>query len=246
MESNTYKLMPQKIRGTWSIYIIIIGIFLLFYDTKLAFLVTLLGAILFYRFKTDANNLSAFNFNLALRFYSQGVSNKVKSLLNNAIVYNEKNREAYFFLGCVLFDEGDYTNALRYLIQGGAEKMEDPSLVYVLGRCYFHIEEYEKAIKYLSSIEYNKDTEYERARLYTLGKAYFEIKEYEKAKECFDKFTYEYEELKGEALEYVYYVGATYYFLKDTEKAKEYLSKVIEVDRCYKDVATYGKELNLI
>lgn len=245
MDSNTYKIKQQKFHGSWAMYIVLAGVVLCFVNFRIAICVSLVGLILMYRFKSNPDNLSAFSYNLALKHYHQGQLTKVKGLLKNSINYNKMNKDAYFFLGCVYFDEKDYTNALNYLTKGGADKVNDPSLVYVLGRCHFHVEQYSKAIEYLTKIEYAEKSQFETGRLYTLGKAYFEMEEYQQAVECFDKIDYAVDELKGESLEYSYYLGITYYYVDRDSEAKDIITKVFEADKCYKNIDIYAKEIGL-
>lgn len=246
MESNTYKLKPKKLKGMWALYIVILGVMLLFINTKLALPITTAGALLMFKYKNDPKNLSIFNYNLALKLYSKNELSKVKGLLKNAIEYDNNNKEALLFLGTLLFDGKDYTNALKFLSKGEADKVNDPSLVYILGRCYFHVEEYDKAIDYLTRIEYADASDFERGRLYTLARSYFENKDYENACTTFDKFTYESEELKGESLEYYYYLGVTYYYVNRLDKAKDIIKRVYDTDCHYKDIKTYAEEIELV
>lgn len=246
MESNTYKLRLQKLKGTWTTYVFIIGIALTFLNRYIGLGIIVIALALFFKYKKDPDNLSSLYYNLALNTYSKGDSKQAKTALNNSIAYNKQNKEAYFFLGCLCFDEKDYTNALNYLKLGGVDEVKDPSLTYVLGRCYFHVEDYNKSIEYLEMISYDGIEALEKERLFTLGKAYCEEENYDKGYEYLNTANLPMDELKGDALEYCYYLGVASYNTDRDEEAKGLLSKVYEKDKYYKYIDVYAKEIPLV
>ena len=63
-------------------------------------------------------------YNYAIKTLQGGDANKAKAALTKAISLNSCNKEAYFFLGCLYFDEQDYTNALEYFKLGGVDGCE--------------------------------------------------------------------------------------------------------------------------
>ena len=242
MENSTYKLKLQKIKGSWTIYLFTLGIAGFFLDFRLALSLILLGLALTIKYKNNPENKSALFYNYALTLYNKGDISKAKDSLNNAIFYKKDNKDAYFFLGCICFDQQDFTNALTYLKRGGADKVNDPSLVYVLGRCYFHGDNYEKAIEYLSMITYENNEAMENERLKYLGYAACESEQYELAYDSLSKVKIDLEDMKSDALEYCYYYGETCYYTDRDDKAKEYLGKVFEKDPHYKYIDTFSKE----
>lgn len=242
METNTYKLKFQKIKGTWTTYVFILGVGAMFLDTRLAIALILVGLALSIKFKNDPNNNSAMYYNYALTLYAKKEYNKAKTSLENAIHYKKDNKEAYFFLGCLHFDEKDYKNALVYLKRGGIEEIQDPSLVYVLGKCYYHTDDFENAIKYLSMISYDGNESMEKERLLALGFAYCESEEFELGYNALEKVKINIEEIDKDNIEYVYYYGVCAYNCDEDELAKSLLSKVYEKDRYYKYIDVYAKE----
>ncbi len=243
MESNTYKLKLQKVKGTWTTYLFVLGIGAFFLDWRLGVAIVLVGVAFTIKFKNDPDNNSALFYNYALTLYSKGDAKKAKDALNNAVYYRKDNKEAYFFLGCLYFDEKDYTNALTYLKRGGVDKVKDPSLTYVLGRCYYHTENYKEAIKYLTMITYEGNEYLENERLTALGYAACEAEEYELAYDSLSKVKIDLNEIKGDALEYCYYYGEACYYTDRDEEAKEYLGKVYEKDHYYKYIDVFSKEI---
>lgn len=115
-----------------------------------------------------------------------------------------------------------------------------------MGRCYFHTEDYEKAIKYLTMITYEGNDALEKERLFTLGKAYCENEDYENSYDALEKANLNIDELKGDSLEYCYYYGVACYHTDRDEKAKELLAKVYEKDKYYKYIDVYAKEIPLV
>lgn len=243
MESSTYKIGFQKVKGGWVNYIMFLGIAFLFSNKYIGMAILVADIVFTVVYKNLNSNKSAVSFNYALRNMNEGNSKEAKELLKEAIEYDKLNREAYFLLGCILFDEKDYKNALDYLKRGHVDEVKDPSLHYVLGICYFHIENYEKSIEYLESLSYEGNDKEENKRLCVLGKAYAELEDYNKAYDILKNLNVEMDELKGEALEYCYYLGISAYFTERMVEAKELLLKVNEVDNAYKNIDLYIKNL---
>lgn len=245
MESNTYKIKLQKIKGSWVTYVFMLAAGLLFFNKILALAAVLIGLALMIKYKKDPYNTSAIYYNFAIKLYGEKDFTKAKQALATAINYNKENKDAYFFLGCILFDEKDYKNALTYLKQGGAEEINDPSLVFVLGRCYYHEGNYEKAINLLEMITYDGLEYLERERLFALGRSYVEIEEYEKAVVALEKSNISLEELKGDSLEYAYYLAVAYFHTENDVKANEFINRVYETDKYYKFIDVYAKEIGI-
>ena len=245
LENSTYKLKLQKLKGTWVTYVILAGIGLFFLNKVIGIGVILMGIALIIMVKKDPENTSALYYNMAFNLYNKGDKIKAKQSLLAAINYNKLNKQAYFFLGCIYFDEKDYTNALTFLKKGGVDDIKDPSLIYVLGRCYYHEENYEKAINYLEMINYEGIEQLEKERLFTLGKAYSEIDNYVKAVEALEMADLHIDELKGDSLEYCYYLAVAYYNIDKDSEAKELIQKVYEVDRHYKYIDIYAKQIGI-
>lgn len=244
MESNTYKIKLQKLKGTTVTYLFVIGVFCLFVNKTIAICILLVALLLFFRYRKDPNNASALYHNLAINLYNKGEIAQAKQALKTSINYNKANRDAYFFLGCILFDEKDYKNALDNLVLGGAKEINDASLVYVLGICYYHVDDFDNCIKYLERISYDKMEPLEKQRLVTLGKAYAEKENYEKAYDILNKLDFSSEELKGDVLEYYYYLAVSSYYV-DGEEAKELVEKIYNIDSKYKFIDVYAKELGI-
>lgn len=245
MEKSTYKVKYQKLKGGWVSYILMISIAVSFFSSYGGIAIGAVGVILFLKFKRDPENNSAMYYNYAIKTLQGGDAKKAKAALTQAIQLNRYNKEAYFFLGCLYFDEQDYTNALEYLKLGGVEEAKDPSLTFALGRCYYHIENYNTSVKYLEMVEYQEGSKLEKDRLFTLGRAYSELEEYEKSLEALEKADMNMDELKGESLEYCYFFGIACYHLDKDKEAREYIKKVFEVDKVYKFVDLYAKNLGL-
>ena len=245
MEKSTYKVKHQTLKGGWVNYLLMASIALTFLNYYAGIGIAAIGIILSIKLKKDPENNSAMYYNYAIKTLQTGDANKAKSALAKAISLNSCNKEAYFFLGCVYFDEQDYTKALEYFKLGGVEEAKDPSLTFALGRCYYHVENYEISVRYLEMVEYQEGSKFEKDRLFTLGRAYSELKEYEKSLEALEKADIKMDELKGESLEYCYFVGIACYHLDKDKEAREYIKKVFDVDKIYKYVDLYAKNLGL-
>jgi tetratricopeptide (TPR) repeat protein len=245
LEKSSYKVNFQKLKGGWVVYLLLISVVLSFINTIAGIVVGTFGVMLFLKFKKDPENNSALYYNYAIKTLQGGDVTRAKASLTQAISLNKYNKEAFFFLGCLYFDEQDYTNALEYLKLGGIDEIRDPSLTFVLGRCYYHIENFKTSVKYLEMIEYQEGSEMEKQRLFTLGRAYSELEEYEKSFKVLEKVKMNLEELKGDSLEYCYFFGVACYHLDKDKEARDYIQKVFDVDRVYKYVDLYAKNIGL-
>lgn len=245
MEKSTYKVKFQTLKGGWVIYLLIGSIVLSFLNTYLGLGVGIISVILFLKFKRDPENNSAMYYNYAIKTLQGGDVKKAEACLTQSISLNPDNKESYIFLGCLSFDEQDYTKALEYLKLGGIDELKDPSLTFVLGRCYYHTENYKISVKHLEMIEYQEGSELENQRLFTLGRAYSELEEYEKSFQALEKVNMNIDVLKGEALEYCYFIGIACYHLDKDEEARKYITKVFDVDRVYKYVDLYARNIGI-
>lgn len=234
-----YKIGYQNIKGKWSLYFSFLGLLCLFINRLIGLIILFLGVLSIILYKKSSYNQSAIRFNYAMNYIKEGKNKQAKIILLDAIEQNKLNKEAYFFVGCILFEEEDYTNALEYLKMGGADNIADDKLTYAMGICYYHIENFKTAIDKLNSISFEDNDELESCRLFVLGKSYSEIEEYEKSYTTLINLKKDNNELKGEALEYNYYLGVNCYYLDKIEEAKKYLKKVYSVDKNYKYINLY-------
>lgn len=245
MEKSTYKIKNQGIKGGWLTYLLMVAVACCFINIYIAIAVVVVQFALTMKYKKDPENQSALYYNYAIKCVAGGDGNKAKKALEHAIALNKYNKEAYFFLGCLYFDEADYTNALEYLKKGGVDEVQDASLTFVLGRCYYHKENFDTAIKYLEMIEYPEGTPMEKERLFTLGKAYADNEDYEEAYEILKKADMNMDELKGDSLEYCYYLGISAYHTDRNKEADNLIKDVYKVDNAYKFIDIYAKNIGI-
>lgn len=243
MEKSTYKMGFQKVKGGWVNYLMFLGIALLFSHKYMGLAILAVDIVLTVVYKNLGSNKSAVSFNYALRNANEGNLKDAKELLKDAIEFDKLNKEAYFLLGCIFFDEKDYKNALDYLKRGHVDELDDPSLHYAVGICYFYMENYEKAIEYLKRLSYEGNDKAEEERLFVLGRAYAELENYDEAYEILKNLHFEKDDSGSEMLEYLYYLGVSAYFTERIDEAKELLMKVNDFDKSYKNVDLYIKNL---
>ena len=76
LESNTYKLKLQKVKGTWTTYFFVLGIGAFFLDWRLGIAIILVGIAFTIKFKNDPDNNSALFYNYALLFTQKGMQRR--------------------------------------------------------------------------------------------------------------------------------------------------------------------------
>lgn len=241
MEKSTFKLEYQKVNGGWSTYLLFLGIGFLFINRYIGIFLLVLNIVFTVIYKNNKDNNSSVYFNMAINYAKQGNIKEAKKSLSQAINYNKLNRDAYFFMGCILFDEENYTEALEYLKRGHVDEANDPSLYYVLGKCYYNIDVFDKSIKYLESISYEGNEILERERVFTLGKAYAESDRYEEAYENLKKISFPLDNIQGDSLDYCYYLGISCFHTERLEEAFTYFDYVKKADSDYKYLSLYIK-----
>lgn len=107
--------------------------------------------------KADTNN-DKVRKNIAISYYNLAVTEDNRGIaveyLKNAINYDKNLREAYYLLGKILYERGDYKEAIVYLkeaynLYSGSEKAE---IVYLLGLAYSYSGDKDTAIKYYKEL----------------------------------------------------------------------------------------------
>lgn len=114
------------------------------------------SAIEYYK-KSDANNPKVRK-NIAISYYNLALMEDHRDTaieyLRNAISYNGSFKEAYYLLGKILYERGDYKDAITYLkdaynMYSGSEKAE---IIYLLGLAYSYSGDKDTAIKYYKEL----------------------------------------------------------------------------------------------
>lgn len=101
----------------------------------------------------------------AEEYRKKGLYEECEELLTQAIEINNSNAEAYLQLGALLYQQGNYEQAISLLEDSGilGNKMwkkeefreKEGQIAYILGSCYYRIEEYKKALtNYQLAVEF--------------------------------------------------------------------------------------------
>lgn len=132
--------------------------------------------------------------------------------------------DAYFNLGNLYYEAGEYEKAIGPLQKAVAQKPDDSDAHYTLGNAYYKLKRYAEAAKEFESmtrIEPKNDTVF-----YNLANAYLYQKKFQEASEQYKKAV----SLNPKNSAAQYGIGLAYLNLRKSKEATEAFQKAINVD----------------
>nr|WP_321027139.1 CDC27 family protein [Clostridium neonatale] len=226
----------QELAGSWVIWMFISGIILSIKNLEGGIFLMLVSVAIFLLYKKSPKNTSATYFNMALDSIGKNEMNKAKEELNNAIKLNSENRQAYILLSSIYYKEKDYRNTVKTLEDSKVLTTEGSKYNYLVGSCYYMLNKYKEAIKYLNLVRYDDNDPMKHVKNILLGKAYCFNKDYKQAIKLLKREKDTSDELKGDLLEFDYLLGIAYLNLNDKNKAYEHFKIVYDKNKEYNDV----------
>ena len=234
----------QELNGSWVIWMLISGIILCFKNLYSGIALIIISAIIFFLYKRSSQNISATYFNMALDYINKDKMEKSKDALFESVKINSENKIAYVLLSSIYYKEGNYKDTIDNILKSNVLKAENSKYNYLVGACYFNIDEYENCIKYLNSVKYEDNNGMKYVRDVLLAKAYCLNEEYKQALKVFNKVVNVADKFKGNILEFNYFLGLTYLKLGENHKANKEFKKVYKEDRNYRDIENLINEVN--
>lgn len=234
----------QELNGSWVIWMLISGIILCFKNLYGGIVLITISVIIFFLYKRSPSNISATYFNLALNCIGKDDMKKSKEYLFEAVKSDQKNKAAYILLSSIYYKEGNYKDTIDNILKSNVLKAENSKYNYLVGACYFNINDYENCIKYLNSVKYDDNNGMKYVRDVLLAKAYCLNEDYKQALKIFNRVVNVSDEFKGNILEFNYFLGLTYLRLEENDKANRELKKVYTEDKEYRDIENLIKEIN--
>lgn len=234
----------QELNGGWVIWMLISGIILCFKNLYSGIALILISVIIFFIYKRSPKNISVTYFNLALDYINKDEMKKAKDALSESVRFNCENKLAYVLLSSIYYKEGNYKDTIDNLLKSNVLKAQNSKYNYLVGACYFNIDDYENCIKYLNSVKYENNDLMKHVRDVLLAKAYCLNEEYKQALKVFGRVLNIQNEFKGSLIEFNYFLGLTYLKLGETEKASKELKKVYKEDNEYRDIKNLIKDIN--
>ena len=110
---------------------------------------------------------------------------KALECLKQAQAINPNSADLYFYYGILYKNQKDYRNAVISNLRSLEYESEQPDIYLNLSDCYYHINEYEKALQCCENAMTNPD--YTNDALYNKGRVLMAMKRYKEAKEEFLK-----------------------------------------------------------
>ena len=234
----------QELNGSWVIWMLISGIILCFKNLYGGLALIAISVIIFFLYKRSSSNISATFYNIALDCINKEDMVKAKEALHEAIKYNGENKIAYILLSSIYYKEGNFKETIDNILKSKVLEAENSKYNYLVGACYFHIEDYKNSIKYLRLVKYEDSNPMKHIRDTLLAKAYCLNEEYNQAFKIFNRISNIADEFKGDLLEFNYFLGLTYLKVGEKDKAARELKKVFKENTNYKDIENLINELN--
>jgi tetratricopeptide (TPR) repeat protein len=234
----------QELNGSWVIWMLLSGIILCFKNLYSGIVLIAISVIIFLIYKRNPRNISATYYNLALDCITKEEMDKAKEALMEAIKYNKENKIAFILLSSIYYKEENYLETINNIINSKVLEVENSKYNYLVGACYFNVEDYENSIKYLSAVKYEKTNPMKYIRDILLAKAYCLNKDYDNSFKIFNRLVDISDEFKGNVIEYSYFSGLTYLRVGEKEKAAKELKKVYEADRNYMEIENLITEID--
>jgi len=232
----------QELNGSWVIWMLISGIILCFKNLYGGIALIIISVIIFILYKRNPKNISATYFNLALDCINKDEIEKAKEALYEAVKIDSENKIAHVLLSSIYYKEGNYKDTIDNLLKSNVLEVQNSKYNYLVGACYFNIEDYEHSIKYLNSVKYEDDDLMKHVRDVLLAKAYCLNEQYKQALKIFNRALTVKDEFKGNLIEFNYFLGLTYLKLGETDKANKELEQVYKKDREYRDIKSLLKK----
>ena len=234
----------QELNGSWVIWMLISGIILCFKNLYSGIALIIISVIIFIIYKRSNKNISATYFNLALDYISKDETGKAKESLYEAVKIDPENKVAYVLLASIYYKEANYKDTIDNLLKSNVLKAQNSKYNYLVGTCYFNIDDYENCIKYLNSVKYEDNDLMKYVRdVLLLAKAYCLNQEYKQALKVFNRVLNVKDEFKGKIIEFNYFLGLTYFKLGEIYKANQELKKVYDEDSEYRDIRNIIKDI---
>ena len=234
----------QEMNGSWVIWMLISGIILCFKNLYGGITLIAISVIIFILYKRSPSNISATFFNLGLDCIGKNEMEKAKEALNESIKYNKKNKTAFILLSSIYYKEENYKETIDNILKSKVLEVENSKYNYLVGSCYFNINDYENCIKYLRSVKYEDNDPIKYVRDALMAKAYCLKEEYNQAFKIFNRIANIADEFKGNLIEFNYFLGLTYLRVGEKDKASRELKKIYKEDSTYKDIGILINEIN--
>ncbi|MDR3598858.1 hypothetical protein [Clostridium sp.] len=234
----------QELNGSWVIWMLISGIILCFKNLYSGVALIAISVAIFIFYKRSPKNISATYFNLALDNINRGEMNAAKETLQKSVEIDSENSIAHVLLSSIYYKEGNFKDTIDNLLKSNVLNAPNSKYNYLVGACYFNIEDYENSIKYLNAVKFDKNNSMKNIKNVLLAKAYCLNEQYKQALKIFKGLENVKDELKGNLIEFNYFLGLTYLKLEEKNKARVELKKVYNENNSYRDIQILINSLN--
>lgn len=233
----------QELSGSWVIWMLISGIILTFKNLYSGIALILISVVIFLLYKRSPKNISATYFNIALDYINKDEMEKAKESLSKAVDIDSENKTAFVLLSSIYYKEGNFKDTIENLLKSNVLEVPNSKYNYLIGICYFNIDDYKNCIKHLNTVKYENNDLMKHVRDVLLAKAYCLNEDYKQALKIFNRLLSVKDEFKGNLIEFNYFLGLTYLKVGEIDKANKELTKVYNENSEYKDIKILIEQL---
>ena len=235
--------IKEGFKTGWWIALIVLGALGLIFNLFLGVGIMLLGgALVFLEFQLPKNRAKRY-FNNGIDLYKEKKYKESMKEMEKAILFDPKHEYILLTMGTIKFEVfDDSQGAIVHLIKA-MELYNNEDAIFLLGKCYFSLEEYAKTIELLQVISLRKSKE--RDRVLLVARSYLITSKPKLAIEMLLPLANEYVINKDELIEVNYWLGYSYLDDFDFKQAKVYLDLVHKQDPEYKDIVRLIENLDV-
>lgn len=235
--------IKEGFKTGWWIALIVVGAIVLIFNLIIGAIIILLGgALVFLEFQSPKNKAKRY-FNTGIELYKEKKYKEAMKEMEKAILFDPKHEYILLTMGTIKFEVFDDSEGAIIHFTKAMELYRNEDAIFMLGKCYFSMEEYAKTIELLQMISLRKSKE--RDRVLLVARSYLITSKPKLAIEMLLPLANEYVINKDELIEVNYWLGYSYLDDFDFEQAKIYLDLVHNQDPEYKDIVRLIENLNV-
>lgn len=226
--------IKEPLKTGWWIALILVGALILLLNISVGIGIMVVGILLVYlEYQLPKNRAKRF-FNTGIELYEEKKYEESIKEMEKAILFDPSHDYMLLTLATIKFEVFDDANGAISHLTKVMEQSKNKEVIFLLGKCYFSIEEYIKTIELLQMISLRKAKE--RDRILLVSRSYLLTGQPKLAIEILLPAANDYVINKDELIEVNYWLGYAYLDDFDFELAKNYLDLVFHQDPEYKDI----------
>ena len=226
--------MKESFKTGWWISLIVIGILTLIFNKVLGAGIIIAGVILILLEYQLPKKRAKRYFNTGIDLYKEKKYEEAIKEMEKAILFNTDHEYMNLTMGTIKYEIFDDTKGAIIHLTKVMELYQNKEAIFLLGKCYFTLEEYTKTIELLQKISLRKNKEREKVLL--VARSYLLTNYPKLAIEVLLPIANEYVINRDELIEVNYWLGYAYLDDFNLELAWNYLRLVYDQDSEYRGI----------